>query len=109
MTDTDRPKDDGAMFFVGMSFLPDASLSQKDLNKIILHLFRQIFTTPEGEPMPVSENDNTMLNLVQFLVDLDIRLDEKAFAKLPEDIRKYFLITHRDGMKYRYGQKPRWV
>lgn len=108
MSDT-RPDDDGAMFFVGMKFAPNAELSQKALNRIVIQLFRRIFITPEGEPFTVKEHENTMLQLVQFLVDLDMRLDEEAFAEMPDDLKKYFNVIHRDGTEYRYGSKPRWV
>ena len=103
---TDRPKDDGSMFFVGMKFAPNENLKQSDLNRIVIHLFRRIFMR-DGAPMEIREHESSMLSVVQFLVDLDIRLTEEAFSEIPEDLRKYFKVMHRDGVEYRYGQKPR--
>lgn len=105
----ERPQDDGGMFFVGMKFHPDENLKQSDLNRIVVHLLRHIFRTWEGEPFPVKNHESSMLMLVQFLVDLDITLDDKTFADIPEDLRKYFQVIHRDGTKYRYGRKPRFL
>jgi len=103
----ERPSDEGTMFFVGMKFNPDARLTQSDLNLIVVHLFRKLFTTFEGEPFPVKDHENAMLTLVQFLVDLDMRLDEETFATIPIDLRKHFKVVHRDGVEYQYGQRPR--
>jgi hypothetical protein len=102
----DKPADEKGMFFVGMKFSPDASLKQSELNRIVIHLFRRLFLR-DGEIMDVKEHENTMLSLVQFLVDLDIRLDEAAFADMPVELRRFFKVIHRDGVEYRYGQKPR--
>ena len=102
----ERPDDDGAMFFRGMKFAPDASLSQNDLNKIVVNMLSVMFIGPDGEPMPVKHTKNPMLSLVQFIVDLDIRLDEETFEKMPDDIKKYFLVINRDGQDYRYGTRP---
>jgi hypothetical protein len=102
----DRPKDEGAMFFVGMKFAPVPELKQSELNRIVIHLFRRIFMK-DGAPLEVTEHESAMLSLVQFLVDLDIRLTEEAFAEIPDDLKRYFKVIHRDGVEYRYGQKPR--
>ncbi len=107
---SERPEeDDGAMFFVGMKFTPDATLTQNDLNRLVPAILRLVFRTAEGEPLPVKNHEQTILTLVQFMVDLDIRIDDKAFAEIPEDLRKYFMVLHRDGVKYRYGKKPRLI
>jgi len=105
----DRPDDDGAMFFVGMKFSPTENIKQSDLNRLVVELFRRFFISPDGNMMPIKHQDEPMLSLVQFLVDLDMMLDENAFADIPEDLRKFFIVKHRDGTEYRYGQRPRWL
>lgn len=104
----ERPKNEGDMFFVGLQFAPTENLTQKDLNRLVVSLFRRFFVSPDGEPLEVKDHENTMLQLVQFLVDLDMMLDEEAFVDIPTDLRKFFNVIHRDGTKYRYGTKPRW-
>lgn len=105
----DRPTEEGSMFFVGMKFHPTANLKQTELNRLVPHILRFIFMTADGDPLPIKEHEKTMATLVQFLVDLDIRLDEKSFALIPEDLRKNFKVIHRDGTQYQYGSKPRVV
>lgn len=104
----DRPEDDGNMFFVGMKFKPTETLSQKDLNQLVVHLLRRVFVTPDGDPLPVKDHDNAMLMLVQFLVDLDIMLTEEAFDDIPDALKRYFVVHHRDGSSHRYGHRPMW-
>jgi hypothetical protein len=102
----DAPEQENGMFFVGMKFAPTENLKQSELNRLVIHLFRRIFMR-DGAPLEVKEHESSMLSLVQFLVDLDIRLTEEAFAEIPTDLRRYFSVIHRDGVEYRYGQKPR--
>jgi hypothetical protein len=104
---TDRPNDEGAMFFVGMKFAPTQDLKQSDLNKLVVNLFSRYFIK-NGEVITTKHPDNSMLSLVQFLVDLDFTLNEEAFSEVPEELRKLFMVKHRDGTEHRYGQKPRW-
>jgi len=103
----DRPDDDGGMFFVGMRFQPDASLKQSALNTITVELLRRLFTTADGSPLLAKHEDAPMLSLVQLLVDLDMRIDDKTFADFPESIKRHFMVQHRDGLVYRYGSQPR--
>jgi len=102
-----RPEDDGGMFFVGMKFAPTEKLKQSELNRIVVELFRRFFVQ-DGEPLKAKHKDNPMLSLVQLLVDIDFMLDETAFAEIPDDLKKLFIVKQRDGKEYRYGQKPRW-
>jgi hypothetical protein len=97
------------MFFVGMKFAPSEALKQSDLNRIVVELLRRVFVTRDGQMLEVKHPDHPMLSLVQLLVDLDIRLDEKTFAGIPDDIKKHFKVIHRDGTEYRYGNRPRWL
>jgi len=102
-----RPKNDDGMFFVGMRFAPTEELKQSALNRIVVELFRRFFSK-DGDPLQAKHPDNPMLSVVQMLVDIDFMLDEKAFAEIPDDLKKFFIVKHRDGTEYRYGQKPRW-
>ncbi len=104
----DRPPNEGAMFWQGMEFSPTEDLKQSELNRLVVHLFRRFFTTPAGDPLPVKEHPSTMLTLVQFLVDLGYRLDDTAFAEIPDDLKRYFMVVQRDGKKYRHGSRPRF-
>lgn len=104
----DKPQDEGAMFFQGMEFNPTNDLKQSELNRIVVHLFRRFFHTREGEPLPVKEHDKTMLTLIQFLMDVGFRLDEEAFADMPEELRRHFIVINRDNTKWRYGTRPRF-
>lgn len=106
---TDRPQTDGAMFFVGMKFAPNESLKQSDLNRIVVELLSRVFVTRDGDALPIKHMDNPMLSLIQFLLDLDMRIDETTFEKFPPDLRKFFKVINRDGTEYRYGQRPRLV
>lgn len=104
----DRPADENGMFFVGMKFNPTQELRQSDLNRLVPYLLRLIFHR-EGGPLPVKEfgDGKSMLTLIQFLVDLEVRLTDEAFEHIPEDLRKFFLVEHRDGTKHQYGRRPR--
>jgi hypothetical protein len=104
---SDRPENEGDMFFIGMKFAPTENMKQSELNRIVVHILRRFFTR-DGKPMPVKHEDNSMLSLVQFLVDVDFMLNEEAFGDMPDDLKKLFIVKHRDGTEYRYGQKPRW-
>jgi len=104
---SDRPEDEGDMFFVGMKFSPTEKLKQSDLNRITVELFRRFFVK-DGDILPARHKDNPMLSLVQLLIDIEFMLDEKAFADIPDDLKKLFLVKHRDGTEYRYGERPRW-
>lgn len=101
-----RPIDEKTMFFVGMKFDPDESLKSSDLMRITVELLRRVFVTRDGNLLEAKHSDQPMLSLVQFLVDLDLRLDEKTFAEIPDDLKKYFRVIHRDGTTYRYGRLP---
>lgn len=103
----ERPDDDKGMFFVGMEFAPTEQLKQSDLNRLVVHIFRRFFRNEDGEPMEIKEFESSMLTLVQFLVDLGIKYNEKAFSELPDDLKRHFMVVHRDGAKYRYGSRPR--
>ena len=103
----ERPNDEGTMFFVGMKFNPDSKLTQSDLNRIVVHLFSKLFTTFDGEPIKITEHESAMLTLVQFIVNLDMRLSEEIFAGIPTELRKHFKVIHRDGVEYQYGHRPR--
>jgi hypothetical protein len=104
---SNRPDDDGSMFFLGMRFAPTESMKQSDLNRIVIELFSRYFLL-NGEKIPIKHTDNPMLSLVQFLLDIDFMLTEEAFSDIPDDLKKLFIVKHRDGTEYRYGQKPRW-
>lgn len=104
----ERPANENGMFFVGMKFNPTNDMKQSDLNRLVPYLLRLIFQR-DGSPLPVKEfgEGKSMLTLIQFLVDLEVRLTDKAFEEIPPDLRKFFLVEHRDGLKHQYGRKPR--
>ena len=102
-------QDEGGMFFSGVKFLPDENMTQADLNKITVELFRRFFVTADGEPMPVKHADKPMLSLVQFLVDLDMRLTHEVFDDFPPEIKKFFKVINRDGTEYRYGTNSKYI
>lgn len=103
-----KPENEGAMFWEGMEFSPTNELKQSDLNRIVVHLFRRFFTTPEGGALPIKEHEKSMLTVVQFLMDIGFRLDEEAFEDMPPELRRHFIIVTRDGKKHRYGTRPRF-
>lgn len=103
-----RPKDENGMFFVGMEFTPTEDMKQADVNRLIVHIFRQLYKGPDGQMLEVKEYDKSIHTLVQFLLDLKIQLNEEAFGHIPDDLKRFFTIIHRDGTKYRHGTKPRF-
>lgn len=91
------------MFWQGMEFSPTNDLKQSELNRIVVHLFRRFFTTETGEPLAVKEHEKSMITLIQFLMNINFRLDGDAFAELPEELKKHFVVINRNGRKQRYG------
>ena len=104
----DKPTNEGAMFWEGLEFSPTNELKQSELNRIVVHLFRRFFTTTEGDALPIKEHEKSMLTVVQFLIDIGFRLDEEAFADMPPELRRHFIIISRDGKKNRYGSRSRY-
>lgn len=98
-----------AMFTVGMKFQPTETMTQDELNVVIVELLRRIFVTDGKEMIPLPDESNSMRTLAQFILDLDMMLDEEAFVTFPDAIKKLFVVKHRDGTEYRYGRKPRWL
>lgn len=104
------PQTKDGMFFKGMKFSPTENITQGDLNRITVHLLRRFFLNNNNEMIDVKHEDiDSMLTLVQFLVDLDISMDDESFQYIPKELRYMFLVKQRDGKEYRYGNRPRWL
>lgn len=101
------PTGEGGMFFKGMRFMPTEDMTQQDLNRLLVHLLRRLFLDQEGNmPTIKHEDKNPMLSVVQFLMDMDIILNDEAFEDIPDDLRRFFIVKYRDGKEHRYGSKP---
>lgn len=49
----------------------------------------------------------TIKDMADILRAMDIRFGPDKFVQLPENLRKHFRVSTRDGHEYRYGRKPR--
>ena len=49
----------------------------------------------------------TLEDIVVILRAMEITFSPEAFAKLPPEVRKHFIVHDRNGNDYRYGRKPR--
>lgn len=61
------------------------------------------FTSYILDPQP----NLTMEDLVKILKALDLRFTSDAFARVPEEVRKHFVIHDRYGEYQRYGRRSR--
>lgn len=97
-------KNANGMFVQEMFFSPTENMTQKDLNVFVTHLLHHLYRNKQGDRLPVLETDNSMLMLVQMLVDMGISFKPDGFEELPEEIKKFFVVQERNGVKYRYSK-----
>ena len=45
-------------------------------------------------------------DLAAILAAMDIRFAPEVFQRLPEEVRKHFVVLNRDGSKLRYSRNP---
>ena len=95
------PEDQGTMFFAGIKFSPDETMTQDQLFNITTFLMSQIFMTADGNHMPIKHEGDPMVSLVQMLVDLDVRMNTDVFDLIPNNLRRFFKVVTRDGKEHR--------